>query len=695
LKKQFYPLLSILIIFLVAYLPLTSFLFALKNDMFIGYLPPKYLMGETISSGQLPLWNPYISFGLPFYGDMSSGYWNPITWIIAATTGYNAYTLTAEVMLYIVLSGAGMYYLSGLYTTNKYIRLIAAVSFMCNGFIVGHLQHINWLSGAAFLPWSLWSLKKMYAQPSLLSICRASLLLYLLASSSHPGIIIGSIYFFLAYVIFHLVREYKTGQKLLFIKNIKLNAVLLLALVPLSAGMIAGYLDIIPHFERSEQIDINLSVTENTGFSSWISSLLPFSTTTNTGFFSGDIAFRNIYWGLVLFIFFCLSIIAKKTKEQVFFLVTGSLFLLLSLGQEFKLAAIKILPLIGYVRVNAEFRIFAILSFTITAVIAIDKLQNPDVSMQKRLKQIIHWLLFTLSLLVTGSLVLLFLNRESLIFNLQEPGIHLYLREYLKIAIKQFSIYDTLIIQGSAQLLFLFFVYKAVKKRDFKTLFIITTFDVILATLLNVPYTGVGKSSVADIARIQQKSPRGIPVPPLQPITANDTIPLNERILFGEWSFYHKQIGSDKLILYPVKLKSNYLYYSKSKKDSSLSVSHLPFLFGTDSLYEEKIIKKSNLALKSIQSYTTNEIIINPDSASSNYLILLQNNYPHWYYQQNNTIKPVLKAGITFMAVPVLKEKSTVRIFFNPVRIKFLLLTSAIAFILYVIASLCSFRKLA
>ncbi len=694
MKKQLYPLLYILIIFLVAYLPLTSFLFALKNDMFIGYLPPKYLMGEAISSHQLPLWNPYISFGLPFYGDMSSGYWNPITWLIAGTTGYNPYTLTGEVMLYIFLSGAGMYYLSGLYTNNKYIRLIAAISFMCNGYIVGHLQHINWLSGAAFLPWSLWSLKKMYAQPTLQSICTASLMFYLLASSSHPGIIIGSIYFFLAYILFNLAGDYKSGSKSLFQKKIKLNAVFLVALALLSAGMIAGYLDIIPHFERSEQIEINRSVTENTSFSSWISMVLPFSTTTNAALFSGDIAFRNIYWGLLLFLCFIFSIVTTKTKEQVFFFVTGSLFLLLSLGHEFKLAATKILPLIGYVRLNAEFRIFAVFSFVIIAVIALHKLQSNKDAVVKYFHLISKGLLILILLLIAGSILPIALNKESIIYNLGEFTLQQPIRDYLKTAIKQFSVYDTFIIQGSIQLILAFFIYKAIKKTNFKALFVITTFDIILATLLNVPYTGVGKTSVADLARIQQKSPKGIPVPPLQPVNANDTIPLHERILFGEWSFYSKQIGSDKLILYPVKLKNNFSYYAISKKDTSLSVSNFPFLFGADVIYPEKIIKTNDLSFKNIKSFKTNEIVINLDSISPAYLILLQNNYPHWYYEQNNIIKPVLNAGITFIGVPTARQKGIVRIFFNPVVIKTLLVFSTLILILYICISLYPLRSI-
>src|SRR3954466_3919715 len=95
-------ILFFIIVLIVAFLPISTFLFFLKNDAFNGYFPPKFFMSESIHAGHLPLWNPYINFGIPQYGDMSSGYWSPITWIIASTVGYNAYTLTIEVLFYIL-----------------------------------------------------------------------------------------------------------------------------------------------------------------------------------------------------------------------------------------------------------------------------------------------------------------------------------------------------------------------------------------------------------------------------------------------------------------------------------------------------------------------------------------------------------------------------------------------------------------
>lgn len=663
--------------------------------MFIGYLPPKYLMGEVISSHQLPLWNPYISFGLPFYGDMSSGYWNPITWLIAATTGYNPYTLTCEVMLYLFLSGAGMYYLSGLYTNNKYIRLIAALSFMCNGFITGHLQHLNWLSGAAFLPWSLWSLKKMHAQPTLNSICKASIIFYLLASSSHPGIIIGCIYFFLAYVIFDLFNIHKTEKGKQIKEKIVRNILFLMALILLSAGMISGYTDIIPHFERSKEININISLSENTNFSSWISFLLPFSTTVKSGFFSGDIAFRNIYFGLLLFIFFLYTLFIKKTKEQIFFLATGIFFLLLSLGQVFKLLSIKLLPLIGFVRLNAEFRIFSILSFIIVAVISLNTFQFAETAFKKRLKEIIRVISIGLLLLLTLSFISILVTKESFIFKSINPASYVHIRTYLKEMTGLFSLYDAFFIQGAIQFILLYFIRKAIELSDFKKLLIITTADIVIATLLNLPFTGVGKASVAELAHIQQKAPKGIPTPPLQPISENDTITLDERLLFGEWSCYNKQIGTDKLINYPVKLKNYTSYFIELNKDSSLAVSKLPYIFITDTADRQKIRLTENILPGEIKHFSTNKLVINHKYQKSHYIVYLQNYYPHWFYsQQKKNATPVSKAGINFIAIPGSSlNEGDVTIFFNPSKVKTGMLISLITLVLYSCVIIVAYSK--
>ena len=308
------------IVFL-AYLPISTFLFFLKNDAFTGYFPPKFFMSESLHSGFLPLWNPYINFGIPEYGDMSGGFWSPVTWLVASTIGYNAYSFTIETLCYILIGGIGFYQLLKLWIEDKNVRIIGAVAFICCGYNVGHLQHFNWLSGAAFLPWCLWSYILLLKNFSLRRILITTIFFYLLISSAHPGITISAFYFFLAVMLFYF---FKNERKLPLIKRVffftRSHLIFLAFLLLVSAGMIAGYLDILPHFVRGDKVSLQVSLLNPATFPSWISILLPFATVTNDAFFNTDITMRNSYFGLVLLVFFLLACFQKKNSLQKFFL---------------------------------------------------------------------------------------------------------------------------------------------------------------------------------------------------------------------------------------------------------------------------------------------------------------------------------------------------------------------------------------
>ena len=102
-------------------------------------------------TGHLPLWNPYLNFGLPLYADPGFAFWEPITWLFGFI-GYNIYTLTIEVLLYIWLAGVFMFELGKYFRHSTTVCFLMAIMYMCCGFFVGNLQHINFLTSAAFLP---------------------------------------------------------------------------------------------------------------------------------------------------------------------------------------------------------------------------------------------------------------------------------------------------------------------------------------------------------------------------------------------------------------------------------------------------------------------------------------------------------------------------------------------------------------
>ncbi len=266
--KKLFPFVFITVVFLIAFAPVASFVFALKNDFFLGYFPPKFLLSETLRSGQWPLWNPYISFGLPFYADMNGAYWNPLTWIIALTTGYSAYTLTLELLLYVLLGGIGMYKLAQLFSDNIYICLTTSLAFLCNGFVIGHLQHLNWISCSAFLPWCIWGILRINKAATIRNYIYTLFAFFFLITASHPGMIIGAIYFFTALVLFLLYQRYNCRENGAFISGLKRYGFFIVLLCIVSSGLIASYTDILPYFARNTKVDLTLSLSENTNIQS-------------------------------------------------------------------------------------------------------------------------------------------------------------------------------------------------------------------------------------------------------------------------------------------------------------------------------------------------------------------------------------------------------------------------------------------
>jgi hypothetical protein len=669
-------ILFFIVILLIAYLPASSFLFFLKNDAFNGYFPPKFFMSESLHAGHLPLWNPYINFGIPQYGDMSSGYWSPITWLIASTVGYNAYSFTIELLLYILLCGIGCYKLTGTLKLNRQVRLISAVAYMCCGYNIGHLQHFNWLSGAAFLPWCFWSYWIMANQFSFKNTARTALLFYMLAASAHPGIIISSFYFFTAFACWYF---FQNKQALSFGKRAKkfgwIHLTFLVLLFLLSAGMIAGYLDLLPHFVRSEKLTLTESLQHPSNIQSWISTLLPFAIAKNDAFFNTDISMRNSYFSLTLLLFFLLSLFSKKNSLQKFLLVTGLSFALLSAGGIFKTVAYKFIPFIGYVRLNGEFRIFALLCFILIASIELDKF----IKEKKTFSGIIKSLYLAVEIILFGLIIFGIYKsinqKESFLYHTSSISAAQGLSLKLKSLIDNISFYDTMWIQGFIQLFLLWGIKWCLKFNNWQLLKKIVVVDMILACLLNIPFTGVGKASVAQVQAVLNKSPYGIPTPLLLPINQNDSISTAEKGLVGDWSLYNKKIGTSQEVPYPITLKNMKTYFEKdaiTKKENHLDKA---FLFSTDTAVAIKIIFFSPQKI---------ELVISNQQSSQ--LVLQQNFYPHWYYTINGVKKEMNQYGINFMSLPLEKGEHTISITFEPALVKAVMLLSLVAFIICCLA---------
>ncbi len=662
-------------VLLLAFLPISSFLFFIKNDAFVGYFPPKFFMSESIHAGYLPLWNPYINFGFPQYGDMSGGYWSPITWLIASTVGYNAYSFTIEVLCYLLFGGIGMYQLTGIWQLDRSVRIIAGLAFMCCGYNVGHLQHFNWLSGAAFLPWCFWSYLLVLNRYTLKHILTCVLLFYMLISSAHPGIIIASFYFFTAILVFFLTKKGNSMPLKSRIKQVLLShAFLILLLLLLSAGMITGYLDIIPHFSRGEKISIADALLAPANIQTWISALLPFATVKNDLFYNTDPSMRNSYFSLLLFLFFLFSLTSKKNSWQKFLLITGLLFALLSAGGIFKIFAYKFIPFIGYVRLNGEFRIFTLLCFIIFSAIGLDKFIRQKNSFTGSIQLFYYCIEIILFACIVTGLYHTLAGNQSLIYHFNQFPLQKTIPAKLKTLIDAVSFYDTLWIQGLIQLFLLRLIQRSLRTGNLNLLKRIVVADLVIASLLNIPFTGAGKASVAKVQSILNQSPKGIPIPILQPINKIDTISPEEKAMIGDWSMYNKQIGARSWVSYPINLNNMDAYFLNAVQQPESSLSEYPFAFIKEADAKNSI---------TIQSFDPNKIVLRVDAEKPGKIVLQQNFYPHWFFQNGSNKTSVDQAGINFMGGTIKSGENNVTFSFEPIAVKRAMLLSVVLFVLY------------
>jgi hypothetical protein len=123
----------------------------LDGDNLIQNFPMRVLVGQDLSHGSLPLWNPYLFSGTPLLGGFNAGAAYPVTWLMAVLPRFTAWTITLTVVYDVAL--AGMYLFLRRQALSVTAATIGAVTFAFGGYMTGQLVHVDLIAGASWLPW--------------------------------------------------------------------------------------------------------------------------------------------------------------------------------------------------------------------------------------------------------------------------------------------------------------------------------------------------------------------------------------------------------------------------------------------------------------------------------------------------------------------------------------------------------------
>ncbi|MFN2457714.1 MAG: hypothetical protein ABR502_05915 [Chitinophagaceae bacterium] len=642
--KEWKYLFALFVILLIAYFPVASFQFALKNDAFIYNFPNKFFFSESLKHNYIPWWNPYLNYGFPIYADPGFAWWHPITWMFGLM-GYNAYTFTIEVLVYLYISGVAMYWLARQFAIGKTTAFIMGCMFMCCGFFIGNLQHINFITCAAFLPFVVGTWFNLQKAPSIKKLAAAAIAAYLLCTGGHPAIPIATVYFMLTVVILYVIYN-RAGIN--FSSFLMWNSGYILFTILLLSPALYSWYSLLPHYIRSETVNQQENIHLGFTLPSYISFISPFSTIKNPTLFDTDVSMRNAYYSLFGFCVTLMIIFKKKTHHQKTFLIAGLLFLLFSAGGITKQITFTNLPLLQFIRANGEFRVFALLSFIVAIGYFLQSAINEQ-SFKTYLKRFFK-ILFILLVPIIFILIYSISGEKAFIPSSSEYSVISFLKNTLDNLSFLQSLMIGLCITAGLSVLYYTSLKRGISVRG---IYYIILFDIIVNTWLLLPITGVGKTSVTNIHTTIRKSPKDFPDPSL--FYKKESLPITseEEKLIGNWGWYSKEMVHVKGIDYPSGLKT-------TEK----------FLVSADTI---KILKKTAVfTLNQSESYmkwslfTPNKLSIEINLNQNDTLIILQNNFPGWKAKVNSLPTLIYSYAGNFISIPVTKNSKIITLEFSP-----------------------------
>ncbi len=703
---------------LIGYWPLSSSLFILKNDAYVYFLPNRFLISDAIRHGHFPWWTPYLQMGHPLHGDMQSGAWNPLVWLISLVTRYNMTALHAETLLYILIGGVGMHKLTGISGAGLPARLLAGLAFMFSGFVIDTAQITVWTGSAAFLPWVFYYLHNLlFHQEGLMKAgLKGGLSLYLLLVAGYPSFLIMSLYLIFFGVLARLIGLWKSKQ--LGINEIlNMGGALLLmgtCFLLLSLPAILSYLDYLPYYRRGTGTTLTEAQENPFTWLGLLSSFAPFSVTRQHDWLATNPTSRSMYAGIFTLFFLAGIRLKKWTGTQRFIAISTAVIFLFSLGDATPVRKwfFYSLPGMNLFRHPGTMRIFCIMGLLLLSATLTDSfLQSGEE--EKKSYRTRAWgfagiLIALMVIAIPGSNI-------SGIFT----GASLFSRDSLKGIYDNMNFPDGLLTDAAIQLGFMVAFIWLIRKKTPRTnglIMLLFALNLMLPAQLSIPATVVSRVSPAGINSFIANSPSGYPLPQSD-IPMNDLIrqDLSYHEVYGPASAYLKQVAwiehnvnpsisnrmkrldlmpaiRNRIFQYPIcYLADSMIRY----KDSLINIEPTRKILFASGKHAVKNQDTTHLLVSDSAWFTLFEpghMIIQTKSGSPKPLVIFQQFNKNWVLTVDDKQRRIALGNLAFMYAELPAGKHTVQLTYEPSYLRYTLYAS-LACLAVVLWLICYNRK--
>ena len=503
--RTIYLFLAFVVLTVIAYWQIAFLQNSLKWDMLGCYLPWRYHVGECLQNGVFPFWNPYTHFGYPIHADLRS-VWYPETFLIGLTTGYSYLTLHLLFVVHLSLAGLGMYLLSTHFTSNWRASFIAGAAYLMSGFFVSHGQEMFGIIAATWIPFVLYYFIRLQQNHDFRDIPRTAIFVFLLVTGGYQAMWAILIYLLAAIFIASFIRHFRQQQSQKAWHLLKLNAILAMV-TALSLSVIAvTFFQVSSHVGRLGGTTLADAWFMPFSPRSAISFLLPFATVKEVAWYGTDISMNNAYSGLIVLIFFILSLFQKRKLLLNIILGFGLMALLASFGEYTPVRAFLFhyFPLLNLFRHSSFFSYFAVLAIVLSASVGLGNWLTAPGQLRKHLV----WISIFLGLIIAGLLNFIVHGELKSMAFFSPAG---NFAEWLAAA----SRHEHMVIHAVLQLIILgIFLFVLFRKKASQWILILISIEMLLAVQLNIYYTvaAVGVKPAELYQNLKQR-PEGFPLP--------------------------------------------------------------------------------------------------------------------------------------------------------------------------------------
>ncbi len=346
---------------------------------------------ECFWRGEIPLWNPYSSCGIPHLAQ-----WNTMCLYPGALLyllGPMPWALGLFSLVHLLVAGAGAYHLAHRWAGNRFAAGLGGLAFAFNGFTLHAVMWPNNVAALSWAPW-FWLLTERACREGGRTIVLAALVGAMQMLAGAPEVILftwaisallalGKVFSGRSESIASVERSCATTEHRIlntdYFPLLRLAAIAGLTFI-LSAAQLLPFLDLLRHSHRSVAFDDGLYALPWSGWANFFVPLFRMTPDRNGVFTQLDQQWTSSYYpGLSVLALAALAVWRGREPRVRLLAVVAVFGVWLAMGQEaFLLAWLKaVCPPLGFIRFPIKYVLLPLMVLPFLAAFGLAHLRQP------------------------------------------------------------------------------------------------------------------------------------------------------------------------------------------------------------------------------------------------------------------------------------------------------------------------------